>query len=449
MAHELFRLTSELKNKPQLVTAEAFEQYLSYLEDRNSGVYDAAIELNKLSKKSDDNDEDDYVDVENGYAVLHIDGPLTYQPTLFQMLCGGMSYATLEKQVASAIKQGASTIILDSDSPGGEAYGCFETAQDIRKMADAANVKLVAYVDGIAASACYGLISAAHEIIMNPDAEAGSIGVVTRLTNTNGKDKKEGKETTYIYAGNSKIPFDKDGQFREEFIADLQSKVDRLYSKFVAHVSTMRGISEEAVKQTEAKMFVAEEALALGLADKIQTKEEFYESLSNNNGGSMAVSKSRLFKMESQELKEETPEMSTEQFDAIQAQLSALEAKNAELAAKYAEAQAMLEEASAKAAAEAAEAERLRVAAIHAQYEELASTLSFVSGDKAEFAHAMMAVADLGEAGEAVLSALGDAQKAIDAFALNTVGVDADAGIEVVGGKSATLAAKLKEKYRS
>jgi hypothetical protein len=29
------------------------------------------------------------------------------------------------------------------------------------------------------------------------------------------------------------------------------------------------------------------------------------------------------------------------------------------------------------------------------------------------------------------------------------MGVDADAGIEVVGGKSATLAAKLKEKYRS
>ena len=284
MAHEVFRLKAKLLNEPQLVSAPAFEQYLGYLEDRNSGIYDAAVSLSKVAKTKQDENYD--VQVENGYAVLSIDGPLTYNPTFMQMLCGGASYLSLESSVRQAIAGGAHTIILDSDSPGGEAYGCFETAQNIRKMADNANVKLIAYVDGIAASACYGLVSAAHEIVVNPDAEVGSIGVVTRLTNTNKKDKNDGKETTYIYAGNSKIPFDKEGNFREEFIADLQSKVDRLYTKFVSHVANLRGISEEAVRQTEARMFVAEEALALGLADKIQTKEEFYESLSSpiNNG---------------------------------------------------------------------------------------------------------------------------------------------------------------------
>ena len=444
MAHEVFRLKAKLMDEPQLVTAVAFEHYLGYLDDRNSGIYDAAISMSKLTGKKE---KDEYVNVENGYAVLSIDGPLTYQPTLFQMLCGGMSYATLESQVESAIAQGAHTVILDSDSPGGEAYGCFETARNIRAMADKANVKLVAYVDGIAASACYGLVAAAHEIVANPDAELGSIGVVTRLTNSNKKEKNEGKSTTYVYAGNSKIPFDKDGEFREEFIADLQSKVDRLYTKFVSHVAELRGISEEAVKQTEAKMFVAEEALALGLADKIQTKEEFYESLSNNNGGSMAVNKSRLTKMEAEQ--EVNTEMSQEMLAALEQRLADLEAKNAELSAQNLEAAKLLEEQKAKAAAEAAEAERLRVAAIHAQYEELASTLSFVNMDKAEFANAMMAVADLGDAGEAVLSALGDAQKAIEAFACTTKGADLEAPVELMGGKSATLAAKLKEKYKT
>lgn len=67
----------------------------------------------------------------------------------------------------------------------------------------------------MSASAAFGLSVAAHEIIANPDAELGSVGVVVKLRNMNKAMNNAGVEDTYIYAGDSKIPFKEDGSFRK------------------------------------------------------------------------------------------------------------------------------------------------------------------------------------------------------------------------------------------
>ena len=56
-----------------------------------------------------------------------------------------------------------------------------------------------------------GLGAAAHEIIANPESEAGSIGVVISLQNNNKQLEKEGIERTFITAGSEKVPFEEDG----------------------------------------------------------------------------------------------------------------------------------------------------------------------------------------------------------------------------------------------
>lgn len=279
MAHKLPRLSKSLLDEPQLITAAKFEEIASVLEDRNNGHYEAAISAAELSNDYMTYESGDLV--EGSVGILRVEGPTTYKKTGWEAYCGGCSYQGLLEQMDEILSNREVTKVLMSvDSGGGEAFRCFETARQLRKKADAAGVKIYAYVDGMAASAGFALATAAHEVIMNPNSECGSIGVVIRLTNHNKMLEKDGITVKYITAGASKVPFDDNGEYREGFIADLQIKVDALYGEFVDHVANMRSISTDVVRNTDAKMFTSADCLRLGLVDKVMEGEEFYTYLS-------------------------------------------------------------------------------------------------------------------------------------------------------------------------
>ena len=272
---KLLRLTNKLYNTPHLMLPVALERAMSYLEDRNSQVA-LAVELEKEASPR----EIQYVE-ETRTGVIPVHGSLTY--IQYASMCGEVScsYQQITQDFNTLVEQGAKHIVLDVDSTGGEAYGMMETGGYLRKKADELGIKLIAYVDGIAASAAYGIAASAHQIIINQDAEAGSVGVVVRLRNANKAMKNAGVEDTYIYAGDSKIPFDADGEWRQDFLTELQEKVDSLYQDFVGYVSQMRGIDVGVVKSTQAKVLSSKQAISLGLVDKQMTREEFYTHLAD------------------------------------------------------------------------------------------------------------------------------------------------------------------------
>lgn len=355
MSHELRRLSKSLLEKPQLITQTRFEEIEAFLTSRNDGIFNQDVNLGSPFDKDDD-DQDDHISpdlVKGNIGYLKVEGALSYKLTGLEALCGGASYTGLLKTMDTLCAcEDVKVIVMQMNSGGGEAYRCFETARELRKKADTAGKKFVGYIDGLAASAGYGLVSACHNVIINPDAEAGSIGVVIRLQNSNEAMKKAGIKTKYITAGASKVPFDEEGEFRKDFIEDLQKRVYELYDNFVNHVVDMRGgkISSESVKNTEARVFSAEEARTLGLVDEIMEAETFEKylketyDLSSESGenkdnykGDMVMSK--------------TPQLSTEEVAALQAQLASmqeLEAKLAvfeakEVAAKTAEMKTLVE----------------------------------------------------------------------------------------------------------
>ena len=84
-----------------------------------------------------------------------------------------------------------------------------------------------------------------------------------------------GIDTTYLYAGANKIPFDKEGGFTETFLSEMQDKIDYLYEVFVEFVAEMRDVTTEVVRSTEASTYMPEQAIKIGLADSMMTKEEF------------------------------------------------------------------------------------------------------------------------------------------------------------------------------
>lgn len=271
--HSLPRLTSKLYNTPHLIDQSSLSSIISYLDMRNAGE----LKIDSASVQAPDKPLPYNSSTRTG--IIAIEGPLTYKATGFEALCGGASYQSITEQFNAMVSAGAKTIVLDVDSGGGEAYGMMELGRYMRSTANKRGIRIISYVDGLAASAAYGLACIADEVIANPAAEVGSIGVVVKLRNTNKAMQQMGIEDTYVYAGGSKVPFNSDGRFSESFLSDLQHKVNALYSEFTSYVASMRRIPAQAVVATEAKTFLATDALRLKLIDRMMTHEQFHSYL--------------------------------------------------------------------------------------------------------------------------------------------------------------------------
>lgn len=287
MAHEAFRVMQSLYDTPHLISQTSLNAIVSYLEDRGNGIkaeYDEETPRSTYGYNPD-----------TQIGMLSISGALTNKPTGMEMMCGGVSYQSLEEQAEELLKGGAKTLVQMVDSGGGEAYGCFQTANRIREMANDYGASIISYVDGTAASAAYGLIAKSDKIILNPDAGVGSIGVVIKLQNVTKAKEQAGIQESFVYAGANKIPYAEDGSYRKEFIADLQARVDKMYESFAAHVAEGRSLSLEDVKATEAKMFMADEAISLGLADEVMTTHQFANALADMASNVKQERKSTMF----------------------------------------------------------------------------------------------------------------------------------------------------------
>ncbi len=218
-------------------------------------------------------------------GLIPIKGSLTYEESGFEALCGMTSYESIQGQAEYLIRnEKVDELILELNSGGGQAYGCFEAAQVVRSLADKNNVKITTYVDGVAYSGGYAWASIADELVVNPMGRVGSIGVVLPLTNYAEKDKKDGVKRIYVTSGKSKVPYDEDGNFTEEALDEFRKSSKIIYDEFVGHVAEMRGIDRQAVVNTEAKTFDAQQALSLNLIDSIMTKEQFYNHINGKYG---------------------------------------------------------------------------------------------------------------------------------------------------------------------
>ena len=276
MAHKLSRLLAEkIYNKPLLITPDSLNAVLDYLEHRTDSITSKEVEAS-LVEMGVERSEKMLTDT---LAVIPITGSLSYEKTFLGALCGMTSYEGLIEDVSEALSMGLKTIVFRADSGGGEAYSLMSTAKTIRAMVDQAGAKIITYIDGMAASACYGLIAVSDEIIAHSDSQAGSIGVVIQLMNNSGKLEKEGYKRKFITSADSKVPFDDDGEFKAEWLADLKESVDTLHTKFVNHVAAYRPMSAEQVDSLQAKVFGSDKALSLGLIDKVMDHMEFQEYL--------------------------------------------------------------------------------------------------------------------------------------------------------------------------
>lgn len=279
--HSLLRLTQKLYLTPHLINQQSFSNIEAYLSARNAGM------MLPMPDMPDEGEAPDDLDDIIGVGVINICGPLVNKATMWDAICGMCSYEGILEQCDEMIEAGCSTIILNIDSGGGEAYGAFSCADELHKKCSDAGCSLVCYVDGMAASAAYAIACACDEVVCNPYAETGSIGVLIALTDQSKALEMEGIKPVFISAGKEKIPFNEDMTFKTSFLDDLQMKVDSLYGSFVDHVAKYTSMTPEQVRNTEAKTFMAQDALNLGLVNKVMTMSEFVDYIVSKQKGAV------------------------------------------------------------------------------------------------------------------------------------------------------------------
>lgn len=217
-----------------------------------------------------------------GIAVIPVHGTLVRRALGVEAASGLTSYGDIAEQLDQALADPrVNGILLDIDSPGGEAGGVFELADRIRA---ASSIKPVwAHANDSAYSAAYAIAASATRLTLSRTAGVGSIGVIALHVDQSVKDAKDGVHYTAIYAGEHKNDFSPHAPLSPQATTALQAEVDRLHTIFVEYVARMRGIDADAVRATEAGLLFAEDAVSTGLADAVvsvdQVITEFAQAL--------------------------------------------------------------------------------------------------------------------------------------------------------------------------
>ncbi|WP_408951485.1 S49 family peptidase [Lysobacter sp. Hz 25] len=215
---------------------------------------------------------------ERGIAVLPIHGTLVQRTGGLDALSGLTSYQSIARRLDAALADDSVRgIVLDVDSPGGEAAGVFDLADHIRAARTRKPIWAVA--NEAAFSAAYALASAADRVFVTRTAGVGSIGVIALHVDQSRRDANAGLSYTPIQAGARKNDGSPYQPLTPQARASIQTEVDRLYELFVLTVAEQRGVSADVVRHTEAALYFGQDAIDAGLADRIGTLNDAMQQL--------------------------------------------------------------------------------------------------------------------------------------------------------------------------
>lgn len=263
------------------------DRYAQVLEIYNAHVRGPKIDLEAVSKQLGrplDNQARPY-DVRDGVAVLPVVGPIAKRMGALNQISGGTSSAFVGTQFQQALEDPTvRAIVLHIDSPGGAVDGTRELAHQIH--AARGQKPVVAFADGLMASAAYWIGAAADRVLMAGETtQVGSIGVVATHVDMSRAEEKAGVKTTEITAGRYKRVTSQYAPLSEEGRTVLQDQVDAIYSLFVNDIATFRGVSPETVleRMADGRVFMGTKAMEAGLVDGVSTLQDLIQQLSHES----------------------------------------------------------------------------------------------------------------------------------------------------------------------
>lgn len=161
-------------------------------------------------------------------------------------------------------------VVLRIDSPGGSVTASDILYHELRQVREKKKIPLIACIMDKGFSGGYYAALAADEIMAHPTSVLGGVGVISFKFTIEELLDKWGVEIDTVQSGPLKDFWSPLRQSRPEETALMQAITDRLHGRFLQLLAENRQLSPEARQQVASgRIFDAEEALAIGLLDRI------------------------------------------------------------------------------------------------------------------------------------------------------------------------------------
>lgn len=212
-------------------------------------------------------------------AIIEVEGTLVHKGGWVGNNSGETSYQGLQAQIAMARKSPqVKGVVFECDSYGGEVSGAFETAAAIAQLSR--EKPTISILTDFAYSAGYLLGAQSRQIVMPRFGGAGSIGVIMIHADYSQALEQEGIRLTIIRSGEKKADGNPYEPLGAEIAVKWQAQADAMRVEFAGAVARGRGnrITKAKALATEARVYDAGEAVAMGLADAIGDPLEAFDA---------------------------------------------------------------------------------------------------------------------------------------------------------------------------
>lgn len=258
-------------DRPWLMLPAALDTLLS-IADRQGNP--EALEA-RLGRELD-NARD--VTLRDGVAIIPVTGPIFRYANLFTRISGATSTQVLATDLQAALDNPkVKSIVLNIDSPGGEANGINELADMVFAARD--KKRIVSYIGGTGASAAYWIASAASEIVIDAIGLAGSIGAACEVVVR--KESEGGKRYEIV---SSNAPNKRPDLTTEAGRAKIAETIDALGDVFAKTVARNLGVKPEDVPGMgdNGGLLVGAAAVKAGLAHRLGSLESVIAELAGS-----------------------------------------------------------------------------------------------------------------------------------------------------------------------
>ena len=207
-------------------------------------------------------------------AEVAVSGPITRRTggrSPMRMRPGATPADAIVEQIEAADDDSAAKgLLVALNTPGGEVV----PSEDIRRAVEEFDGPTVAYATDVCASGGYWIASGCDEIVARDGTLVGSIGVIGSTVNATDLAERLGLSYERFVAGEYKDAGTSLRELDDDDREYLQGLIDGYYEEFVDRVTDGRDLEESTVRDTEARVYLADEAEELGLIDAVGTRED-------------------------------------------------------------------------------------------------------------------------------------------------------------------------------
>ena len=216
-------------------------------------------------------------------AEVAVEGPITRDGGPGPLPARGSSTSADEvvEQIEAADDDDAvDALLVKLNTPGGAVV----PSDDIRNAAAAFDGPTVAYATDTCASGGYWIASGCDELWARDASVVGSIGVIGSSVNVSDLAEDLGVSYERFVAGKYKDAGMALKDLSDDERAYLQGLIDEFYDDFVERVAEGRGMDPQTIRDTEARVYLGEDASELGLVDELGTRDDVEDSVADRLG---------------------------------------------------------------------------------------------------------------------------------------------------------------------